>query len=412
MVAGAACARCRRAADGHPRATCARWPPARCSRWRAWPGSRSTTSWPARRSRGDVAVGVVRRRTGWAARWSTGSSSRCSAGSTPGTPTSSRWTPTVPQLAGAVRVRAVAAARGRPRSAESPSRRRSPSCRCSPAVRGGVGRLPAAVAQACRRAGAVVPGRRHGARAAALAGRLAAGRGPARQPEELVRRRGGARGPGRAGGPAAGGRGAGRPPPSCRRSSTPASGWSTLAVPADAVAGRLPGTGFLVPPVEGRTVKAATYSSHKWEWLADDGGRPGRAPGLGRPAPRGRRPAARRRRAGRPGGSPTCPRRCAPRCTRSRRPSRAGAGRCRSTRSGTSSGSRTSGGPSPRHPGLAVCGAAYDGVGRPRVRRVGQGGRRPGHRRTRGAARMGPWLTAAVAVRAGPTASGPASSTT
>ena len=40
----------------------------------------------------------------------------------------------------------------------------------------------------------------------------------------------------------------------------------TLALPV----GSLPpveGSGFLVPPVEGRLVKAATYSSQKWEWL-------------------------------------------------------------------------------------------------------------------------------------------------
>ncbi|MBW5480617.1 protoporphyrinogen oxidase [Streptomyces bambusae] len=29
------------------------------------------------------------------------------------------------------------------------------------------------------------------------------------------------------------------------------------------------GSGFLVPPVEGRTVKAATLLSHKWQWLSD-----------------------------------------------------------------------------------------------------------------------------------------------
>lgn len=33
--------------------------------------------------------------------------------------------------------------------------------------------------------------------------------------------------------------------------------------------GALPGSGFLVPPGEGRAVKAATYSSVKWGWLAD-----------------------------------------------------------------------------------------------------------------------------------------------
>ena len=44
----------------------------------------------------------------------------------------------------------------------------------------------------------------------------------------------------------------------------------TLAVPAD----RFPtveGSGFLVPPVERRAVKAATYSSQKWDWLRADG---------------------------------------------------------------------------------------------------------------------------------------------
>jgi oxygen-dependent protoporphyrinogen oxidase len=42
----------------------------------------------------------------------------------------------------------------------------------------------------------------------------------------------------------------------------------TFALPAAEVAGRLSGTGFLVPPVEGRLLKAATYASAKWAWLA------------------------------------------------------------------------------------------------------------------------------------------------
>lgn len=33
----------------------------------------------------------------------------------------------------------------------------------------------------------------------------------------------------------------------------------------------LPGSGFLVPPVDGRFVKAATFSSNKWAWVADSG---------------------------------------------------------------------------------------------------------------------------------------------
>ncbi|WP_020575749.1 protoporphyrinogen oxidase [Actinopolymorpha alba] len=46
-----------------------------------------------------------------------------------------------------------------------------------------------------------------------------------------------------------------------------------LAYPATAVPDSLPGSGFLVPPVEGRLIKAATFSSQKWGWLAE------RAPG-------------------------------------------------------------------------------------------------------------------------------------
>lgn len=39
---------------------------------------------------------------------------------------------------------------------------------------------------------------------------------------------------------------------------------------ADVSSSRLEGSGFLVPPVEGRAIKAATYSSRKWGWLAGD----------------------------------------------------------------------------------------------------------------------------------------------
>jgi oxygen-dependent protoporphyrinogen oxidase len=30
------------------------------------------------------------------------------------------------------------------------------------------------------------------------------------------------------------------------------------------------GSGFLVPPVDGRTIKASTFSSRKWGWIADE----------------------------------------------------------------------------------------------------------------------------------------------
>lgn len=45
----------------------------------------------------------------------------------------------------------------------------------------------------------------------------------------------------------------------------------TLALPRREAAAQLPaGTGFLVPPVEGRTIKASTFSSAKWRWTGDD----------------------------------------------------------------------------------------------------------------------------------------------
>ena len=39
----------------------------------------------------------------------------------------------------------------------------------------------------------------------------------------------------------------------------------TLAVERRGL-GELPGSGFLVPPVEGRTIKASTFSASKWAW--------------------------------------------------------------------------------------------------------------------------------------------------
>ncbi len=44
----------------------------------------------------------------------------------------------------------------------------------------------------------------------------------------------------------------------------------TIAVEAAAVEVDLAGSGFLVPPVDGRLIKAATFSGRKWGWLAGD----------------------------------------------------------------------------------------------------------------------------------------------
>ncbi len=44
----------------------------------------------------------------------------------------------------------------------------------------------------------------------------------------------------------------------------------TFALPSAAFPEPLTGTGFLVPSVEGLTIKAATFSSNKWPWLAEE----------------------------------------------------------------------------------------------------------------------------------------------
>ncbi len=44
----------------------------------------------------------------------------------------------------------------------------------------------------------------------------------------------------------------------------------TVAMRAADVRVRLDGSGFLVPPVEKTTIKAATYTSRKWGWLPED----------------------------------------------------------------------------------------------------------------------------------------------
>ena len=44
----------------------------------------------------------------------------------------------------------------------------------------------------------------------------------------------------------------------------------TLAVPAAAFP-EVPGSGFLVPPVDGRAVKASTFSFAKWDWVREAG---------------------------------------------------------------------------------------------------------------------------------------------
>ena len=123
----------------------------------------------------------------------------------------------------------------------------------------------------------------------------------------------------------------------------------TLAFRADDVSGLDDSSGFLVPPVDGRAIKASTFSFAKWGWVREAGAaaRAGAPAHLARPARRGGDPAAHRRRAGRglagrPGRGRRARRRPGRRATCS-----AGAAGCRSTPSATSTGSP---GSAPRSP--------------------------------------------------------------
>ncbi|WP_129663374.1 protoporphyrinogen oxidase [Phytoactinopolyspora endophytica] len=46
----------------------------------------------------------------------------------------------------------------------------------------------------------------------------------------------------------------------------------TLAMPAESFPEPASSSGFLVPPIDGRTIKAVTYSSVKWPWLGESAG--------------------------------------------------------------------------------------------------------------------------------------------
>ena len=144
-------------------------------------------------------------------------------------------------------------------------------------------------------------------------------------------------------------------------------------------------SGFLVPPVDGRRIKAATFSFAKWAWVRDAGrrragrGGPAAAAHLAGPAPGGERPAGHRRRARR--GLPGRPRgrhrahRVAGRHPRAALGRRAAAVRRRSPRPGGP-------GPCRRRPGPRA-GGLRSGVRRgrdPGGHRLGPPCRDPGHR--------------------------------
>jgi oxygen-dependent protoporphyrinogen oxidase len=194
---------------------------------------------------------------------------------------------TLPQLAGAVRVersllRAVAEVLGSGPAAAAVSvaggaiagPTLEPPGLARPVfagIRGGVGRLPAAVAAACVRGGATI---RVGAMVRELRRSPGGWRvvlGPSRQPEQIFADAVVLAVPAAA---------ASRllqavvPQAAAELGAVEYAsvGLVTLAVPLEQVNGRLTGTGFLVPPVDSHVVKAATFLSQKWGWLADAAG--------------------------------------------------------------------------------------------------------------------------------------------
>ena len=264
------------------------------------------------------------------------------------------------------RTRAGRALAARGRAGEPAASTPRPAARTAPvfaALRGGVGRLPAAVAAAVGgrgATGATVRELRRTPGGWRLVARLDAAR---RRPRG---RRRGRRGPGRA---RRAGCCAARCPPAATelaRIEYASDGHRHArlprpAFPAAAARVRLPGAA-----VDGRSVKAVTFSSTSGLDLADGGPGPGRAcaASLGRHR-RGGRAAARRRRPGRAGaGRPGATCSGSPRCRVDTRVTRWGGGLPQYAVGHLDRVARIRAAVA-ELPGLAVCGAAYDGVGIP-----------------------------------------------
>ena len=327
------------------------------------PPARSTRTCPSARSSP----------TGSATRSSTGWSSRCSAGCTPATPRSLSARADGAAAGGAARPRAGRWC-GPPRPCRPP-----PTSRSSPAWRAAWPRCPSALAGDGRLHG---PDRHDRPRAAPYPDGFELVVGPTAAPEVLTADRGRAGHPGRAHRPAAR-----RPRPGRGRRA----GGDRVRLDGRGHAG-LPRS----PTWRGRRacatgpaswcrrstaapIKAATFSLAKWGWVRDGRGR--RDVVLLRTSSAG---TARRPRSSATttswsrSRSPTSPTRSGSAAAPGRQPRaalgrRAAAVRRRPPRPGR---------PDPRGrrpvPGLAVCGAAYDGVGIPAVHRLGpEGGRRP-----------------------------------
>ena len=141
---------------------------------------------------------------------------------------------------------------------------------------GGVGRLAEVLTESLRgrgvtiRSGTIVRELHRSPDGAAAAWSVVVG--PQPRPERLSRRRRRAGHPRRSHGPAAGAAPA-RRSQALREIEYASMAIITLAVGAEGPDTLpLPGSGFLVPAVEGRTIKASTFSSTKWGWTADAAG--------------------------------------------------------------------------------------------------------------------------------------------
>ncbi len=282
---------------------------------------------------------------GWAGPSSTGWSSRCSAGSTRAAPTSCRWRP--PCRSSPARAAGALAAR---RRAGQPGglRRRRAGRR---GVRGLRGRRRPAAGRGRPGVRRRDPHRGHGPRAAPgprPAGGWWSARPARRRRCWPTRWCSPCRPPPPRGCCA---RTRPRPRPSSRRCATRR--WPSSRSPSRSAAFRqVPtGSGFLVPPVDGRSVKAVTFTVARSGAGTPSGAGPGASSGPRSAATGTSGAAARRRRPGRPG--PGRPHR-RPRGHRPRRwtpGSPGGAAGCRSTRSATGAGSRGSRRPRWRSPG-------------------------------------------------------------
>ena len=127
-------------------------------------------------------------------------------------------------------------------------------------------------------------------------------------------------------------------------------------------------SGFLVPPVDGRRIKASTFSFAKWGWVRAARRRAAAPAHVDGPAPRGGHPAGHRRRAGRGVAARSHRRdRCCAATPVDTHVQRWGGGLPQYAVGHLDRVARIRAAVARRDRALALCGATYDGVGIPAV---------------------------------------------